>query len=403
MARPYDIMVAGHLCLDLFPTIPDTGAARFDELIQPGKLVNVDSLTMGPGGVVSNTGVAMLALGDNVRFCAAVGDDELGRLTRDILAENGNVEGITTLQGVPSSYSIVIAPPGLDRFIFHNPETNDLFGPENLDPGQIAECRLFHFGYPPLMRRMYVDNGRELRDVFEMAKQAGATTSCDLALPDPDSESGQIDWKVLLANVLPVVDLFVPSVEEALYVLDPQKFKARKEESGNSDLIQVLTPADHRELADAILGMGAKIAVLKSGSRGFYLKTDSSERFDEMGAARPGDPDNWSQRELWAPAFATDNFCNAAGAGDSAIGGFLSAFLRGKTIEESVRLATCCGWQNVQVPDASSGIRTFEESETLLAGGLATLPLDPQSDGWQWSDSHQVWAAPGDPLNVKTR
>ena len=402
MSRPYDVMVAGHLCLDLLPSIPETGASRFDELIQPGKLVNVDALSMGTGGVVANTGLTMLALGDKVRFCAAVGDDELGRLTRQILAERGNVEGITTLDGVPSSYSIVIAPPGIDRFILHNPETNDLFGPENLDAGQMSGCRLFHFGYPPLMRRMYIDDGRELREVFEMAKQAGATTSCDMTLPDPNSESGQIDWRALLANVLPMVDLFAPSIEEALYVLDPHKFKARKLESGNSDLVEILTPADHRELADAILGMGAKVAVLKSGSRGFYMKTDCAERFEEMGAARPGDPANWSQRELWAPAFATDAFCNAAGAGDSAIGGFLSAFLRGKTAEASIRFANCCGWQNVQAPDGSSGIRTFEATETVLAEGLSALPLDPRHDGWQWSEEHQVWAASGDTLNTQT-
>lgn len=399
MQRPYDVMVAGHLCIDLFPTVPDTGATRVEELIQAGKLINVGPLGMSTGGVVSNTGLAMLALGDKVRFCAAVGDDELGRLTREILSERGNVEGVITLPGVPSSYSVVVAPPGIDRFIFHNPETNNLFGPENLDTAQIAECRLFHFGYPPLMRRMYMDHGRELGDVLELARQAGATTSLDLTLPDPDSESGRIDWRTLFANVLPHVDLFVPSVEEALFTLDPEKFKARKQEAGGDEVIATLTADDLAQLADTILELGAKIAVLKCGDRGFYLKTASADRFDEMGAARPNHPQNWSNREIWAPALATDNFCNAAGAGDSAIGGFLSAFLRGRNAEQAVRIATSCGWQNVQAPDSSSGIRTFEDTESTLAQDLETLPLDPRNDGWAWSDAHHVWAAPGDVLN----
>ncbi len=31
-----------------------------------------------------------------------------------------------------SSYTIVLAPPGTDRFVLHNPATNDTFGPEDV-------------------------------------------------------------------------------------------------------------------------------------------------------------------------------------------------------------------------------------------------------------------------------
>lgn len=36
--RPYDAMVAGHLCLDIIPRFPDSGASTFSEIIRPGKL-----------------------------------------------------------------------------------------------------------------------------------------------------------------------------------------------------------------------------------------------------------------------------------------------------------------------------------------------------------------------------
>src|SRR3990172_9091313 len=54
----------------------------------------------------------------------------------------------------------------------------------------LAEARLFHFGYPPLMKRMYEARGHELREIFRRAKGTGVTTSLDMALPDPSSPAG---------------------------------------------------------------------------------------------------------------------------------------------------------------------------------------------------------------------
>ena len=41
MSRPYDVMIAGHLCIDIIPIIPDTGASQISEIMRPGKLINV--------------------------------------------------------------------------------------------------------------------------------------------------------------------------------------------------------------------------------------------------------------------------------------------------------------------------------------------------------------------------
>ncbi len=68
--RSYDIMVAGHLCLDIIPRFADTGATKIQEVMRPGKLVNVDKAIVSTGGPVSNTGINMKTLGGNVCFCA---------------------------------------------------------------------------------------------------------------------------------------------------------------------------------------------------------------------------------------------------------------------------------------------------------------------------------------------
>ena len=85
IVNPFDIMVAGHLCLDIIPFFPDTGVRKIEELMRPGKLVNVEGVKISTGGPVSNTGINMKTLGNNVCFCACVGDDELGNLTINML------------------------------------------------------------------------------------------------------------------------------------------------------------------------------------------------------------------------------------------------------------------------------------------------------------------------------
>ena len=41
MSRDFDVMVAGHLCLDIIPRFHDSGARKLEEIMRPGKLVNV--------------------------------------------------------------------------------------------------------------------------------------------------------------------------------------------------------------------------------------------------------------------------------------------------------------------------------------------------------------------------
>ena len=66
-----------------------------------------------------------------------------------------------------TSYTIVISPPGHDRSFLHCPGANETFTAADVPYEQLAGVRLFHFGYPPLMPRMYADGGeRARRDVL---------------------------------------------------------------------------------------------------------------------------------------------------------------------------------------------------------------------------------------------
>jgi len=396
VAKTYDVMAAGHVCLDIIPQFPDTGATAIGDLLQPGKLVLMGPASLSTGGAVSNTGIAMKRLGNNVCFSARIGDDAFGQITRGILEQNGSSAGVRVAPGSASSYSIVVAPPRIDRFFLHNPGANDEYGAEDLDPKLLADCRLFHFGYPALMRNMYRDEGRGLEQLFRAAKEAGVTTSCDMAMPDPASEAGQAPWPRILERVLPYVDIFLPSVEEALLTLDRDEYLRLKREHNGAELIDLIEPGEYTRIANRLLSLGTRMVSLKAGRLGFYLKTGPRESIEQMGPARPADPANWANRELWCPSFVPPFIASANGAGDCAIAGFLTALLRGKSVEDALRTANCLGWQNVQALDATSGVRTWDETEQILRENPAVNAIELESPGWKWNETEGVWSGPQD-------
>ena len=187
MGQPnYDVIVAGHLCLDMIPRFEtDRETTNIAELLQPGTLVQMGGMTFSTGGSVSNVGTAMKIFGCSVAFMAKVGGDAIGRTIIDIVRDKGSAEGISVADGEASSYTVVIAPPGIDRIFMHCPGTNDTFTAEDINMDAVGRGRLFHLGYPTLMRSLYLADGRELADILKKVKEAGVTTSLDISLPDP--------------------------------------------------------------------------------------------------------------------------------------------------------------------------------------------------------------------------
>lgn len=391
MSKNYDIMIAGHVCLDIIPQFKHTNTTHIEEIFRPGKLVNVGQVKISTGGPVSNTGINMRTLGNKVCFCARVGDDEFGKITVDMLGKNGNADGVYVSRNTESSYTVVLAPQGIDRIFLHNPATNDFFCSDDIDFSLVSQCRHFHFGYPPLMEKMFENEGSELKKIFQIAKEAGATTSCDMSLPDPDSLSGRAPWRRILENVLPWVDFFLPSIEETFYMLHPKEFLDMKKLYCNQELIDYFQPQDYSGLADELLSLGCTVVALKTAHRGFYLKTSSKERFYGISDSVPIDVDNWAHRELWAPAYEVDTFGSATGSGDSSIAGLLSAYLRGTTIELALTYANCCGLQNVRVLDAISGIKNWDETTAMIQRNMPVIDAKIESPDWKWREEHRLW------------
>ena len=390
-----DVIVAGHICFDVIPKIT---SGDFLGAFLPGKLLNIGDAATSTGGPVSNTGIALHKLGVNTGFMGKVGNDFFGHGILDLLKQYGADKTMTVVEGEGTSYTLAIAPPGIDRIFLHNPGVNHTFGLADVNFDIVADAGLFHLGYPPLMRKMYSDDGRELVAIFRQAKQVGATTSLDMSLPDLAAESGKVDWAKILTTVLPYVDLFLPSLEETLFMLHGDRYDACKAAADGKDVLDFIPIDDVVELGDRVLELGAAVALLKCGHLGAYLRTAPQGRFAELGRAKPADEGNWAGRQLWEPSYHVAEVASATGSGDSAIAGFLAAFVKGESVESTLQYATAVGAHNVQALDAVSGIKSWRQTTEAIADWPKNdVPI--AAAGWRFDERQTVWIGPADSVS----
>ena len=363
--KKIDVIVAGHICIDLYPKFLVDKVDDMSKFFLPGKLINVGEMVISPGGPVSNTGLNLKKLGMNVSLMGKVGNDFLGNELIRIM-KNYGVDGLLVADNEVTSYTVVVAPRGIDRIFLHSPGANNTYSSKDINYEQVANAKLFHLGYPPLMKSLYANDGNELVEIFKKVKALGVVTSLDMALPDPHSEAGSVNWDIILQKLLPHLDLFLPSIEESMFMLNKERFFEVKDQAKGSEPLDHYTIEDFEWLSEKYISYGAKIIAIKSGHRGVYLKTTGKETLSDIKTMNAEQVDNWADKELWGEAFDPPEFGTASGSGDSCIAGFLASFLRGISPEKAIVVANCIGCQNIMKMDTLSGIKTWDESLVML-------------------------------------
>ena len=352
-----DAVVAGHICLDIIPDLTNLAPGQFENSFKPGMLVNTGLARLSTGGAVSNTGLAMQILGIDTRLIARIGADQFGKTIIQMLNDRGEglARGIVTSNASNTSYTIVINPPGTDRRFLHHPGANNDFSSDDIKEENLINARLFHFGYPPLMSKMYADNGQQLTIILKKVKSLGLTTSLDMAYPDPESESGKANWPLILKNTLPFTDIFVPSFDEISFML-----LGKRSIQPNLSLLQ--------EISARLLDLGAKMVLMKLGDKGVYLKTGTDSKINQMGRTLPRHISNWANYEAWLPCFKV-NVVGTTGAGDVTVAGFLTALLKGLSLTDALYSALAVGANCVEAADALSGLQSWENTWARINSG----------------------------------
>ena len=361
------IISAGHVCLDITPGFYHGAPNGIGTLLAPGKLVQTGAADIHTGGSVANTGLALRFFGADAVLMGKVGDDDFGALIRARLGE-----GIRVAAGEATSYSIVLAVPGLDRVFLHHTGANDSFSMDDIEYDRVADACLFHFGYPPIMRGMYTNGGAALVEMFRRVKALGTATSLDMAAVDANADAGRADWNGILQSLLPYVDFFVPSVEELLFMLDKPKLSALAASANGGNVTDVLdVQSDIAPLAEQALAYGAGAVLIKCGARGLYFAAGNALRLSNIGGGLGENAAAWQNARHFEPSFVPDAIVSATGAGDTCIAAFLHSLSQNRPWRDCVTLAAAAGACCVTAYDALSGLLPFDAMEAKIAAGWA--------------------------------
>lgn len=361
--KHYDAVVAGYTCIDLIPDFrKNNRIENISDFFVPGSLIEIEGMDFILGGVVPNTGLAMKKFGKKVFLNGLIGTDPLGKVAEAQFKRYNVSEEMVKTGEADTAFSIVLAPPGFDRLFLESPGCNRIFDLKHIDFEAVKKSKLFHFGYPPLLRQFYINQGEQLVQLFSEVKKMEVVTSLDFSLPDPGSESGKIDWLRIMQSVLPHVDIFAPSVEEVVRIMKPEQYSLIQSSlTENADIIDAIPEDFIYETGREIIDSGVKILMIKAGARGIYLFTgDTSSVGERLGF----DSDTgWSNQKIFCKAYhaAPDKIIHASGAGDTAIAAFLSAVLNGEKPENALKYAAMAGRNNLYCNNLFVDLKTWQE------------------------------------------
>lgn len=278
-----------------------------------GGLQLLDSVTLTTGGNVANSGIDLAKLGFRVGAISRVGNDPLGDFVLRHLAQFKIVTtGVTVDRTAQTSATFVAVEKGGERTFFHTRGCLAHFrvGDVLRHMPLIARTKIFALGYLGLLPECEPHLPRLFAAV---KKRTGAATLLDTG-GNPRKDPG------LLKRLLPHVDFFIPSREEA----------------------QILTGASTpAAMVRTFRQWGARGVVgIKLGANGCYITADGTD--------------------ATLPAVKVRRVVDATGAGDAFVAGFLAATLRGLSPFDAARKANAIAASCVTAVGASTAITPFD-------------------------------------------
>lgn len=321
----HNVAVAGHICLDLTPALP-LGIGML-----PGNLYDIGGMTLRPGGCIVNVGAALTGLKLRPKLWGAIGEDDFGDIVlREVERMGLRTEGIIRCAQRHTSYSIVIEPAGMNRTFWHHTGANSSF-----DGGFIETdgTDLLHLGYPSLVPGLLAEGGAPLESIMHRARCEGVTTSLDLAVVDPDSSIGRLDWHGILDRALTEVDVISPSVDDLTSALESGPVNSEQ------DLIA---------LADELIAKGVGVVMVSAGEDGLLLRTAGAERLARGGRVLQGLGAEWADASVFVQAKECDEIATTNGAGDAATAGLLYGLAAGLSPTATGDIATTVAQRWIQ-------------------------------------------------------
>lgn len=300
--------------------VADIIARPIRELPRRGQLALVEQMVTHIGGCAANTGIGLARLGIETGVIGKAGTDGLGDfLVRCLQENNVDVRSLVRNDAAATSATMVMVSEDGERTFLHYLGANAEFTYEDVNLEYLELARVLHVAGSFLMPKL---DGEPTARLMKTAREMGLVTSLDTAW------DARNRWMSLLKDVLPYVDYFVPSIEEA----------------------KRLTGRDKpEEIAASLLDCGVGTVGLKMGEEGCYLRSGGD-------AVR-------------LPAYKVQAV-DATGAGDAFVAGFLTGVVKGWDLELTGRFANAVGACCVQALGTTTGLKNFEETMRRVTEGV---------------------------------
>ncbi len=302
-------------------TILDIAGRPVEAVPEGGGVAFIDEIRMNPAGTAAGAVMNAAKLGLNTATVACVGEDAMGDYIFDAYGRMG-IDTSMMSRSAASRTSATILPirPNGERPALHSRGASDDLFIEEAAFDDVCDARFLHHGGTGLLNAM--DQGQSAK-LLAHAKAKGLTVSLDLIAPNDGTMA-------LLAGLLPHVDYFMPSMEEAEFL------------SGETEPERV---------AAAFLDLGAGACVLKWGANGSFVHT-GAEHFR-------------------VPAFKVA-VSDTTGCGDAYCGGFIAGLAKGMDLAEACRLGTATSGlvatglgSDAGVVDLATTLKFMETAEVL--------------------------------------
>ena len=247
-----------------------------------------DALQMLLGGNGANCAYVLAGLGAHVSLCSAVGEDQLGRIVRNYLTEQGvDLAGFVQHPAHATAFTTIVSDRALNRLAFHHPGALAAYALSDIPPALLTRATVLlatSFSIMPQLRR----DG--FAQALRTAHQQGAITALDIgpAIGKPT----HIDE---LIPVLPVVDFLLTNRHELSVC------------TGETDVGRG---------AGRLLSAGAACVIVKQGGDGATIYQAGCRAH--------------------VPGYAVEVH-STVGAGDAFNAGLLCARRQGASLEDAVR------------------------------------------------------------------
>jgi sugar/nucleoside kinase (ribokinase family) len=309
MKKQFDVTIAGEINLDLILYgLPEVMPLERELLATDFRL------TLGSSSAILAHNLA--ALGVSVGFITRLGDDALGSIALDRLAEKGvDLTRVKRVSGGPSTGVTILLNHDGKRHILTYPGTMFEMNAADLDMSYLASGRHFHLSSLFLHKALEPDLPRICRQL----KSEGLTLSLDTN-DDPEDR-----WGGALDELLGIVDIFLPNEDEACRI----------------------TGAESPEAAAEALAKRVPLVAVKCGKRGALVRAGS---------------------QLWKVPTERVTPVDTIGAGDSFNAGFLAAYLRGDAPDACAAFGNRTAALSTLRPGGTESFRDPDLVKELLAG-----------------------------------